>query len=377
ISGSLSRLGSDPSEAVVTITVTAGPLPWQGELALRNDGSNGSGEARGVATLFKSDVMTRGDSLLLYGELNGDDTPSLGALIAAVTYTYPLADTLGLTSSFGFTRRNLIELPRPLDGFSSSQYQGLMQLEWTPRPLAPMRWTVFAGVTASRSNNYLDDRPLSASLPSVYRAPQSGYLRAGVNASQAGPTLAWAGNLSLLQGIAAFTPEDQRQEQRIAGIVPAQARALSAFASANWFLAPRLNLQVLAAGQIAFSPLTSPMQFTLGSDTGLRGLPGQFISGDSGWLSSVELSWTLWQGKHHALQLVPFFGMGHASTSLADIAPFSDSLGSTGLLARWLAGDHWQLELGWIQQLQEDDNPGEWLDWALGQGLYGQLKYRF
>jgi hemolysin activation/secretion protein len=30
------------------------------------------------------------------------------------------------------------------------------------------------------------------------------------------------------------------------------------------------------------------MQFTLGSDVGLRGLPGQLISGDSGWLSTGD-----------------------------------------------------------------------------------------
>ncbi|MFM7315084.1 MAG: ShlB/FhaC/HecB family hemolysin secretion/activation protein [Cyanobium sp.] len=374
---SLTRLGSDPSEAVVSVTVQASPAPWQGDISLRNDGSNGSGEARAVLTLLKPDALKRGDTLLLYNEVNGDDTPALGSLITAFSYTYPLSDTLALTSSLGFTRRNLIELPAPLDGFSTSQYQGVVQLEWTPQPAAPVRWSFVAGASASRSNNYLNDQVLPAALPSVFRSPQSGYLRLGFNASQTRPTMSWSSNVSLLQGLAALTPEDQRQEQAIAGISPADARALSGYASAGWLFAPGWNVQLLAAGQVAFNPLTGPMQFTLGSDTGLRGLPGQLLSGDSGWLSSVELSWTVWQNRRHALQLVPFIGMGGVSTQLKDIAPFRDTIGSGGILARWLVGDHWQMELGWIDQFQSDDNPGEWLDWALGQGLYAQIRYRF
>lgn len=66
--------------------------PWQGEFSLRNDGSNGSGEARAIGTIAKANLATRGDTLLLYTELDSDNTPSLGAVITSVSYTVPLAD---------------------------------------------------------------------------------------------------------------------------------------------------------------------------------------------------------------------------------------------------------------------------------------------
>ena len=68
-------------------------------------------------------------------------------------------------------------------------------------------------------------------------------------------------------------------------------------------------------GQVAFNELTSDMGFGLGSDVGLRGLPGTLISGDNGWLST-ELNWTFWQNSKNALQLVPFMGL-EASKPLA------------------------------------------------------------
>ena len=127
VRGTLARLGSDPSEGVFRVAVEPGLEPWQGDLALRNDGTSGSGEFRSVATLLKPSLLRRGDTLLVYGELDATDTPELGAAIASVSYTYPFSDTFSLTGGFGFSRRNLVELPAPVDGFSTSQYQALAQ----------------------------------------------------------------------------------------------------------------------------------------------------------------------------------------------------------------------------------------------------------
>ena len=74
---------------------------------------------------------------------------------------------------------------------------------------------------------------------------------------------------------------------------------------------PNLQLNLRASGQAAFNELTSDMGFGLGSGVGLRGLPGTLISGDTGWLSTGELNWTVWQNSNQALQLVPFIGMGY------------------------------------------------------------------
>jgi len=284
--GSLSRLGSDVAQAVFTLRVQPGSQPWHGDLSLRNDGTNGSGEGRAVGTLVKGDLLSRSDTLLLYGELDGSDAPALGAAIGSISYTLPLNDQLNLTGAFGSSRRNLIELPDPAHGLSTNQIQGLGQLEWVFQDSLIQRRSVFAGLSANSSNTSLDGASLASIVPANVRGPRSGYLRLGVSGS----------------GLAA-TPADQRDELASVGIVPGQATAIGALLSGVWNLAPGGQLQLRGGGQVAFHPLSSAMQFTLGSDVGIRGLPGQVISGDSGWLGSGEVAWSFWQTRNMALQL--------------------------------------------------------------------------
>ena len=86
LQASLNRLGSDPTRAVLVITVEAGRRALQGDLSLRNDGSAGSGQFRGLATLLQGDLARSGDALLLYGELNSDNHPDLGYSLASISY---------------------------------------------------------------------------------------------------------------------------------------------------------------------------------------------------------------------------------------------------------------------------------------------------
>ncbi|QPN60441.1 ShlB/FhaC/HecB family hemolysin secretion/activation protein [Synechococcus sp. CBW1002] len=376
VRGNLSRLGSDPSQAVFTVSFQPSDQPWQGEFSLRNDGSNGSGEARAIGTIAKANLATRGDTLLIYSELGTDNTPSLGAVITSVSYTVPLADQWNFTGAFGYSRRNLIELPSPTNGISTTQFQGLGQVEWVFKDTLSQRWSLFAGFSGDRSTTYLDGRALPDLVPESVRSPSNGYLRVGLAANGLSGSLGWAGNVYLLQGIAAATPQQQRKELAQVDLYPGEATALGGLISAAWAFAPSWQLNLRAGGQVAFKPLTNSMQFTVGSDAGIRGLPGQFLSGDNGWLGTAEVAWTFWQKNNQSLQLVPFIGMGGVTTTLAGVT-FSDTVGSGGILARWLAGNSWLVELGWVEQFETNDNLGEWTDWALGKGLYAQVKYRF
>jgi hemolysin activation/secretion protein len=376
VRGSLSKLGSDVSQAVFTLRVQPSGQPWHGDISLRNDGNNGSGEGRAVGTLVKGDLATRGDTLLLYGEVDSSDSPALGALIGSISYTLPLADQLNLTGAFGYSRRNLVELPEPANGLSTNQLQGLGQLEWVFQESLSQRWSLFAGLSGNGSSTSLDGASLPSFLPASVRAPRSGYLRFGVSGSGVGDGLGWGGNAYLLQGLGFATPADQRDELATVGIVADQATAIGALLSGVWGFAPSWQLQLRGGGQIAFRPLTSAMQFTLGSDVGIRGLPGQLISGDSGWLGSGELAWTFWQKRITALQLVPFLGAGGVTSSIDGLS-FNDTVGAGGVLVRWLQGNHWSTELGWVKSFQTSDNPGPWTNWLLGRGLYAKLQFRF
>ena len=376
VRGTLARLGSDPSEGVFRVAVEPGGQPWQGELALRNDGTSGSGEFRVVATLLKPRVLRRGDILLLYGELDATDTPELGAAITSLSYTLPFSDSLNLTTGVGYSRRNLVELPTPADGFSNSQFQVLGQVEWVFHESLRQRWSLYAGYSNTRSNTFDQDTALPATVPDSVRRPANGYLRVGVNGSGLGRHGSWNGGAFLLQGVAAATPAVQRQELAEAGIAVGGATAVGGFVSASWTVAPRWQVSLRTAAQLAFAPLTSSMQFTLGSDVGLRGLPGQLISGDSGWLASSEAIWTFWDNRHSALQLVPFLGAGGIRSAFNG-GSFGDTVGAGGVLLRWLADNSWSLELGWSRSFSAGDNPGVWNDWLLGQGLYTRVSYRF
>ena len=122
------------------------------------------------------------------------------------------------------------------------------------------------------------------------------------------------------------------------------------------------------------------MRFSLGSDVGLRGLPSQLISGDNGWLGTAELSWTFWSRRNQGLQLVPFIGAGGVSTTFQNQGfhdRFSDNVGAGGVFVRWLSGQHWITEIGWVKQFSTENNADVWNNWLLGNGLYAKLNYRF
>jgi hemolysin activation/secretion protein len=190
VKGNLTRLGSDPTQAVFTVSVQPSRQPWQGEVSVRNDGSNGSGEFRSTGVLVKNALATPGDTLLLYGELNADDSPSLGSVITSLSYTVPISDQFSFTGSFGCSRRNLIELPAPADGLASNQFQGFGQFDYVFRESLSQRWSVSAAFSGNRSNTVLDG----------------------------------------------------------------QATALGARLSGSWGFAPRWQLNLRAGGQVAFTP---------------------------------------------------------------------------------------------------------------------------
>ena len=374
--GNLSRLGSDPTQATLNLVLEGGAPLWQGDVSLRNDGSNGSGEGRAVASFVKPGALRSGDTLLLYGELNGNDKPDLGLALGSLTYSLPLGDAVNFTAAFGASRRELIELPAPANEFSTDQIQGLGQFEWVFSESLTQRWGAFVGLSGSSSRTRFDGRSLPPGTPEIVEKPQTGYLRLGISGSGQAPGLGWGGTAYLLNGVAAMIPSDQRQEWKDAGVNPSSATAIGGLVSAAWAVAPSWQLSGRLAGQWAFNSLLPSMQFSLGSDVGLRGLPGQLISGDSGWLAVTEASWTVWQNQTNALQLVPFVGAGGVRTEVSGFK-FSDTVGSTGLLLRWLAGQHWAFELGWVHQFSTKDNDGPWNDWLLDDGLYAKAQFRF
>jgi len=373
IRGNLGRLGTDPARAVLNLQVEATSLPWQGEIGLRNDGNAGSGEWRALGIALKNDWLQRGDTFLLVGELNADQQAELGSTISSISYTLPLAESLKFTGSFGYSRRNLVEATGILRDIASRQFQGYGQLEWTFKESLQDRWTLFAGISGNRNDIYLSG--VSIIPPANGGWGQTGYARFGVSTSGNRSALSWSGNLYGLQGMPSFSTDAQLNTLAAAGIQPGRATAVGAVLTAVWGITPRLLFSARGAGQIAFNELTPDMGFNIGSDTGLKGLPGSYISGDNGYLWTTELAWTFWNDARQALQLSPFIGSGGIQFS-GNNTSFSDTVGSAGVLLRWLNGRHWNLELGWVSPFDTEERP-YWTNWLLGSGVYTKIQYRF
>ena len=376
LQASLNRLGSDPTRAVLVITVDSGRRTLQGDLSLRNDGSPGSGQFRGLATLLQGDLVTSGDTLLLYGEANTDSQPDLGYSLASISYTLPLWDRLQISGAFGASRRNLIEFNSPGPDLSFRQLQVLTQAQYSLGETLSSRWFGFAGLSLNRTDGYLGAR----AFPMLLGAGsdgwlRTGFLRFGLAAEGRGERISWSGSAYGLQGVAGLSTAEQRQILGFYGIDPGRSRALGLQFSGSWRPARRWQLILQGGAQRALNPLTGAMGISLGSDNGLRGLPGQVISGDSGLFGETELSWSAWQRGLAEIQLVPFLGAGRISTSL-QAGTISGDIGAGGVLVRWLQGQHWLLELGWVSQFG-GSTANLLQGWLLNNGLYSRISYRF
>ena len=372
----LGRLGSDRSKAILNLTLTPATHPWQGQLSLRNDGNAGSGEGRALLIVNKQDFVQKQDQLLLIGELDSDRDPELGYVLGSLSYRQPITETIQFTGAFGISRRNLIEHDKPLHDLSFRQLQGYGQLNWDFAEGLNRRAFAFAGLSLNRNDSFLSDRP----VPLVAGGGEhgwlrTGFLRAGIGATGRSTNLNWVSQLYGLQGIAGLSTDHQLSALADFGIRPGQAQAIGLSAIANWLALPKLQFTARAAGQAAFNGLPFDMGFSLGSDSGLKGLPGQLVSGDSGYLGSLEAAYTLWKGQSNQLQLVPFLGAGEIR-SVRRSLEFEDAAGAGGVVARWLQGKTWNLELGWVSPFETGER-GVWDDWFLSQGLYTKLEWRF
>ena len=377
IKGGMGRLGSDPTKAVVNLTITpAEPEPLNGDVALGNNGNVGSGEWRGVATLLQKGLIERGDTALLFLELNSDGDLELGSKVASLTYTYPLGDNWSVTGSFGVSYRRFVEFQKPAYNFSFRTLQGLLQLETTLQESENLTWTAAAAFSTNRSDSFKSGR----SFPLVSGGgndgwSHSGFLKLSTNVGGFTGPLFWNTNAYFSQGIAGVTLDEHLHNLDVAGIEPGKARAVGALTDIGLSLSPTTTINVRLAGQLAFSRLPGSMSFGLGSAVGLRGLPGSLIGGDSGYLATGEVVWTPWQKDEQKISLIPYLGIGgvHTATSVATL---EDSIGVTGLIGRYQNG-RWEAELGWVDTFKSNDNPGLWNDWILGHGMYTKVRYSF
>lgn len=376
LKSNLNRVAEDSSRALLLVTVEPGAEPLRGEGEFSNDGNSGSGQFRGLVTVAKSSAFLEGDSLLAFAELNADGDPEIGSTNGSLSYALPLLDPLRLTTAIGASRRLVVDGEDEHPRVTFRQLQLYNQLDYTLQETLTGRLWAFAGLSLNRNDAFKGGKLVPAVVGGADQGwLRSGFLRLGLGVDRSIGPVGVNASLYGLQGFGLWNTASQQRELRFLGIVPAQARAIGGQVAGRWQAGDRWQLNLQGAAQLAFAPLTEPMGFSLGSDNGLRGLPGQVVSGDSGLQGSFELSVLLWRDQRDAFQLVPFIGAGQVWIQSAEAAT-GESVSAAGLLMRWLRGTHGELELGWVHQLQSGTNPF-WNRWVLGSGVYTRALYRF
>ena len=186
IKGNMGRLGSDPTQAVVSLSVeSAGPTPLRGDFSFGNNGNVGSGEWSGVGTLLQNDFLTWGDSALWFLQLDSDGDPELGNKVISATYTWPISDQTSITGSLGYSRSRFVEFQAPSRNFSFRTLQSLLQLQTSLLETDRFNWSGSAALSASAPVAATATTPAATSAWLLAEATTAGH---AVATSSSAPT---------------------------------------------------------------------------------------------------------------------------------------------------------------------------------------------
>ena len=377
----LKRLGSQVSDTSLIVNIEPKEFPWEGLITASNDGSNGTGDSRGIAILSKEQLIRSNDLFLLFTEVNGNTDPDFGSVLGSMSYRFPVAPTLELTLAGGFSLRKLIDSPSRRSLISYRTKQGTFQLDWNVHRSSFQSWSLFGSVSGDQTHLLIDGQPIkkkATDLASVDRKPRGAFAKVGINGMGAGQNNRWMTTLYALQGLSASIPDNQRQQQMERGVDVGKALSIGGQLIMELDLTTSWMLKAELAGQVALNPVLPSMGFVLGADQGLLGLPAQWSSGDSGWLGVIELPWTFADGIQGRFQLVPYAGGGGVTTTRQDRV-FSNSVLSYGLMVRYQTREkNFRVDLGVVDyktqgnhQLDKSQNT------LLNRGLYLSTSYLF
>ena len=376
IKGNMDRLGNDPTKAILNLTVTPSLSPWQRQVSVRNDGNAGTGAYKTTATFVKPNFLREFDSFISSFEIHNDSDPEIGAIVASTSYSFPLKNGKRFITSYAYGEREYVEYTDSLRDISFKTHHILGQFEKTIYSSKNQAWNAFVGLNINRTDSYLSgvrsDLVVGASDKGWVR---TGHLKAGLNFNGSYQSKSWSGSIYGMQGISGISEDFQRADFEEDGIIPGEARAVGAKGNLAWTIKKGVGLNLGMSGQIAMNPLFNSMTFGLGSNAGIKGLPGSLTSGDSGWLGTSELVLTAWQKNKKAFQVVPFIGAGGVHTDLKGVKT-KDAVGAGGIIARFIQPQV-VMEVGWVDSFNTKNNSGVWNDWLLGDGIFTNIRYRF
>ena len=376
LSGDISRLGSDPTKAILKINATYLPSDWQRQINIRNDGSPGTGQWRNIGTFVKTDVFTKNDMYIGMIEVNTNKDVEVGSQLYSSTYVLPLNQKLNLTNSLAYSRSDMVEFEGDLKTLRFDALQYNFQIDKSLITNESGTLSSFASISNGKTESFFG----GVRTPLVTGANTEGYvttgsIKAGINFSRIKNNKSWNGSLFGNQGLAFLSKDIQLNDFALNGIYPGESKAIGSNINFSWTIKPGIGVNLSSSAQLALNPLTSGMSFSLGGSSGLKGLPGSLTSGDSGWQQTIETVITTYQKGKNAFQLVPFFGYGEVNTKINNEST-DDSAGSSGILLRSINANK-IYELGFYKFINTKDNSGTWNNWMLGDGIFSSFTINF
>tara|TARA_B100001093_G_C26848619_1_gene1024029 strand:- start:531 stop:2189 length:1659 start_codon:yes stop_codon:yes gene_type:complete len=376
ISGDISRLGSDPTKAILKINATYNPSDWQRQLNVRNDGSSGTGQWRSIGSFVKTDIFKKNDMYIGMIEINTDQQAEVGSQLYSSTYVFPISKKLNLTNSFAYSRSDMVEFEGDLRTLRFDSLQFNFQLD---RSLINNEFKTLSSF-ASFSNGRTESFFGGILTPLVTGANTEGWVRgghikAGLNFTKTDQKKFFSGSIYGQQGLSFLSKDIQLEDFELNGIFPGQSKALGSNINFSWTINPRFGINLSSSAQLALNPLTSGMSFSLGGSSGLKGLTSSVTGGDSGWQQTIEGVITTYQKEGKAFQVVPYIGYGEVNTKVNGITT-DDSAGSAGILFRAINSNQ-IYELGFYKFINTKDNAGTWNDWLLGNGIFSSISINF
>ena len=375
----LTRHGSQVNLSALKIQVVANIPAWESFVSISNDGAETLGELKTEAITQKEDLIQGGDIFLAFLQFNKTKELNLGSFNQSVSYTYPISQQINLSGALGFGINKISPNENNKFNLRYNQFQAIANLDWLIHQNKNSNLSVFSSLIGSRSNLYINDKTPSRSTASnLVSRPTMAYLRFGVNANGVQNKLAWQAQFYGLQGLPGFVPSNQRKEHVETGVNLGEAQAIAAQTMLRYRVNNRLNLLLSGSAQLAFRPLPHAMNFAVGSDQGLIGLPANLFSGNSGVLSTIEAPFMLTRSDQHQFEVVPFGGIGYAQTKTSSISTEQEAASYGALLRYTMKKPNLVFELGYTRPLlfSAHSNSG-WRQTLMGQGLYTRASYTF
>jgi len=376
VNAKLSRLGSERTKARLLLDIKEQASRVAGKVEIGNEGKAGSGEFDLQAVVFKKDAFKLGDTLLFFNEEYFGRNIEVGQSVSSLSYKYPVNAQLSLTSGLSFTRQFEPNTQESWDDFSSRQLQYTLGIEVGLNRSLENR-VVFGTSIVSQSGKLLyQGVDLPEIVPGIIKNQKAGYMQMEVSQSGIFQRVSTSSRVYFIKALPSMTPEYQIEELKTLGRSLDEANAIGGSALIYQRYGDLVSNSLGAFGQYALGRLSEPMRFTLGSGLGLKGLPDQFISGDSGWGIVGKSRIRINRNKNTSLYVSPYVGYGFVHTEIGDVV-LEDYLGSYGMFLELQTKHGVGIEVGYLRTLLREDLKATWSDWMLGNGLYARMSYSF